>query len=152
MSVSSCINLILKDFEQNDNIIYISKSNDDYEYNCTCGKNYCHHLDYVIHSITQDFNKKYNKKCYELKGFMPFEYITKNIYDDNYFLHNIKITYDNQYFDIQCSCNSKDCFYLHLTKIDLITTYLKKKEIQSNLEQDIIILDEIQDDLKKLIL
>ena len=51
------LNFIIKDFK-NDNLINIVKKSNEYIFNCSCGVNYCHHLDYIIHKISADTNNK----------------------------------------------------------------------------------------------
>lgn len=146
------INLILKDFQKNDNLINITKFENDYEFSCTCGKEFCYHLDYVINTISNDINKKKSKKCLIIKGFDKLESININMNDNNNSLHKISIQYQNDSFKLNCSCLSEKCFYARYAVIDLITNYLKKKETINNLENDLFLLKKIEEDLSNLII
>lgn len=146
------INLILKDFQKNDNLINITKFENDYEFGCTCGKEFCYHLDYVINTISNDINKKKSKKCLIIKGFDKLECININMNDNNNLLHKILIQYENDSFKLNCSCLSEKCFYARYAVIDLITNYLKKKETINNLENDLTLLKKIEEDLSNLII
>ena len=74
------LNLILKDFSKNDNLIKILKKHDgDFDFYCTCGNQYCHHLDYIIHTISNDINNKIYERCYQIVGFDNIEYIARVI-------------------------------------------------------------------------
>ena len=145
------LNLIIKDF-QNDNLIHIKKNINEYTFNCTCGTSYCHHLDYIIHRISSDINNKVcdNDEYFKLIGFNSIESLKISVKEDEKYIHPVFIQFFNNKFHIECSCNNKNCYYSQYAVIELISEYLKKKELISNMNNDILMLKEIESDLTNL--
>ena len=142
------LNLILKDFSKNDNLIKIFKKTDvDFEFYCSCGNQYCHHLDYVIHTISNDINNKIYEKCFQIIGFDNIEYIDISRIDEYNNVHNIFFNIRNNRFNLGCSCRNNNCFYSKYAIINIISCYLKKKEIMNNLENDKLLLGKIENEL-----
>ena len=141
------INLILKDFNKNDNLICIKKINSDFDFYCSCGSQYCHHLDYIIHTISNDINNKDYEKCYQIVGFDNIEYIDISQSDEYNNVHNIFFNFRNNRFNLGCSCGDNNCFYSKYAIINIISSYLKKKEIMNNLENDKLLLGKIENQL-----
>jgi hypothetical protein len=144
------LNFIIKDFK-NDNLINIVKKSNEYMFNCSCGVNYCHHLDYIIHKISADTN---NKICYDdhfkIIGFDCIEYLQISIQENDKFIHNVLIQFLNNHFEITCSCKNSECYYCKYAVIELISDYLKKKDLVNTINNDILLLQEIENDLDKL--
>jgi len=145
------LNLIIKDF-QNDNLIHINKKINEYTFNCTCNIPYCHHLDYIIHRISLDINNKVcdDDEYFKLLGFNSIESLKLSIKEDEKYIHPVFIQFINNKFHIECSCNNKNCYYSQYAVIELISEYLKKKELVSNINNDILMLKEIESDLTNL--
>ena len=149
--MSNSLNLIIKDYCNNDNLINICKENNLYEFTCTCGKKYCHHLDYVIHRISSDFNQLYQKDDYfQIIGYSNYEYLKIDITNTtNNNIYEIIINFENNVFNVKSEIFSNNCFYSKYAVIDLISNYLKQKENHiSNDNEDNLI--NIQKKLLKL--
>lgn len=144
------LNLIIKDL-RNDNLININKRKNEYFFSCTCGINYCHHLDYIIHKISSDIN---NKICYDeyfkIIGFNSIEHLKISIKENDNYIHDVLLKFCNGNFQINCSCNNNECYYCKYAIIELISDYLKKKESMNNMNNDILMLKEIESDLFNL--
>ena len=141
------LNLIIKDFLNNDNLIFINNNN---KFHCSCGKEFCHHLDYVIHCITQSLNDKpIDNNCFKIIGFNYIESLKLSIYYDENLYHDIEIKfYDNKFY-FNCLCNNSNYFNLKYSIISFISNYLKNKEkVTNNLKKDSI--NEL--DISKLII
>ena len=141
------LNLIIKDFLNNDNLIYI---NDNNKFYCSCGTEYCHHLDYVIHCITQSLNNKpIDNNCFKIIGFKNIETLKLSIYYDKNLYHDIEIKFYDNKFHFNCLCRDTNYFNLKYSVINFISNYLKNKEkITNNLKKDSI--NEL--DISKLII
>lgn len=142
------LNFIIKDLK-NDNLINIIKKNNEYIFNCTCGVNYCYHLDYIIHKISCDVNNKiYYDDYFKLIGFDSVEYLQIKIQENNNLIHEIIIKYIIDHFEINCSCKNNECYYCKYAIIELISEYLKKKDLINTMNNDILLLQEIGNDLQ----
>ena len=131
------LNLIIKDFLNNDNLIFINNNN---KFHCSCGKEYCHHLDYVIHCITQSLNDKpIDNNCFKIIGFNDIECLKLSTYYEQNTCHTVEIKFYNNNFHFNCLCSNSNCFNLKYSVINFISNYLKNKEkVINNLKNDCI--------------
>ena len=143
----SSLNLIIKDFLNNDNLIYI---NSNYKFCCSCGTEYCHHLDYVIHCITQSLNNKpIDNNYFKIIGFNNIESLKLSICYDKNLYHDIEIKFYDNKFHFNCLCRDTNYFNLKYSVINFISNYLKNKEkVTNNFKKDSI--NEL--DISKLII
>lgn len=144
------LNLILKDFNNNDNLINIINNKNDFEFNCTCGKKYCYHLDYIIHDISNDINNKNVDKLYNIIGFDSLETMLIEQVDNYGCIHTVILNFIKDEFKLKCSCENDNCFVSKYSIINLISNYLKKKELHYSCGNNESLTKDFYIDLEKL--
>ncbi len=140
-NMTSVLNLIIKEDYMIDNIISIYRENNDYQFNCSCGKYCCTHLDYIIYCLTNNMNKEH----ITIVGFTHAEYLDISFNNNNKFNHTIIIKFTQNKFFIDCSCNSINCEQRIHSINYLLNNYLYKKEKYSDLS-----LDNIENNMNNL--
>jgi len=138
--MTSVLNLIIKENYMIDNIISIYRENNEYIFNCSCGKYCCTHLDYIIYCLTHSMNSE----SITIVGFTHEEYLDIS-FNNIKFNHTIIIKFTENKFIIECSCNNINCEQRNYSINYLLNNYLCKKEKYSNLS-----LDNIENNMNNL--
>lgn len=150
--MKNSMNLIIKDFNKNDNLINILKYNNQFKFNCSCGNQYCHHLDYIINTISSDVNNIKCEKCFKIIGYDDFEFINFQEKDELNNDHNIIFYYKDNKFHIKCSCKNLNCFHSKNSIFNLISNYIKNKELDYEYKNEYILTQKLESEMNNLII
>lgn len=139
------LNLIIKENIIIDNFIRIHNENNEYQFNCTCNKYYCKHLDFIIHKISYSIkynldSLNYHNNNFTVIGFNDIEYL-KIPFDNIVYEHSTILRFIRDTFSITCSHNSMNCEQCNYSITNLITNYLYKKECYSKSDSGMMIQD-----------